>query len=357
MDQDLYVYSSEIPIDDNVSFHSETSNFEAKLQNSLTQLGAIRSPVLDAAEAKTPERRLRDWLEGLNPNTSRAYARDLEGFAAYLQLESAGAALVGLCQKSRSVATTVLEGYRDKLIADGKSSSTINRRLSAINAGLAVLGRSDIGHGRLDVEPVPAEKRRIIVAPSVEDVARVVEALSCRRDPTSMRNLAIVVLAAQRGLRRGEIAGLHTDHVNRDRRTVAVRRKGKRELVEIALNDDIWEALASWMRVRAMLVNGRPGPVFIVTGNRSFGSPIDGNVVWQVILAASREIGQEWHPHALRHRAITEAYKGTGGSLLAAQVFAGHSSHTTTARYVNDKDELERQAVNAMAGIYARKDP
>lgn len=49
------------------------------------------------------------------------------------------------------------------------------------------------------------------------------------------------------------------------------------------------------------------------------------------------------NPHALRHRAGTAAYRGTGNDIRVAQEFLGHSQPATTAKYVHvERVDLER---------------
>lgn len=59
-------------------------------------------------------------------------------------------------------------------------------------------------------------------------------------------------------------------------------------------------------------------------------------------------LGGGWTTHALRHRLATQAYRATK-DIRAVQQILGHSSPTTTARYVLVDEDALAAAVNAVA--------
>lgn len=314
------------------------------------------NPVLAAIAAKTPEDRLREWLARLGPNTSRAYVRDLEAFAAHLGRDGIGAALLDLAGAKHAVALSALEAYRDKLLEGGLSSSTINRRLSAVNSALAELAKADIGHGRLAVRLVPHEARRDTRGPAASKIGRVVDELAEQikaGDVTAARDLAIILLAAQRGLRRSEIANLKVADLRLDDCQILVTRKGKREKVAVEIGGATCIAMTLWAEIRGAVAAPGVEAVFVGTGSKWRGHAIGDHAVYDVIRKAGASIKADWHPHGLRHAAITEALRLCNGSLAAAQSFASHAQPATTMRYIDDKRRLERQAVDAMAEVYS----
>ena len=179
-----------------------------------------------------------------------------------------------------------------------------------------------------------------------------IDDLAARNDPTSVRDIAIILLAAQRGLRRSEIAALQLDDLRMHECTVMVRRKGKRELVAVEISGATCEALSLWLEVRPNVARPDTSAVFVATGNKWRGQPIGDHAVWDIVRKAGASIGATWHPHDLRHTAITEALRLCNGSLPAAQAFAGHAAPQTTGKYIDDKKRLERQAVDAMSDVF-----
>lgn len=302
--------------------------------------------LLAEAEARaTPEARLKAWLSRLNPNTARAYARDLRHFAAHLGLASEGAALSAVCSMTRRAAIAVLESWRDAMVSSGLASATINRRLSAVNAGLHEIGMADVGHGRLPVRGVRLEARHDRRGPSMAKVAAAVELMAADQSALAIRDLAIVRLAAQRGLRRSEIAGLRLSDLALDRCEVYVLRKGKKERVAIGLAPACCAALCAWLAIRPEVSHDA---VFVGLNGRHVGKPVTGSAIAGAVARAGREVGQHWRAHGMRHSAITHLLN-SGVSLAAAQSFAGHASPSTTMRYCDDQRRLADSAVSALA--------
>lgn len=133
-------------------------------------------------------------------------------------------------------------------------------------------------------------------------------------------------LAAFQGLRRGEIARVHTGDVEPDAVGWSLRvfGKGRKERV-VPLLDDIARALRA-----------RPAG-FVFPGNdHGHLSP-----AW-VGRLMSEALPQGWTAHTLRHRFGTSAYRGSR-DLLAVQALLGHARPETTKRYV----ELSRDALRA----------
>lgn len=322
----------------------------------------------------TARDRLEEWLKAKSPHTQRAYVRDLEMFARHIGIEAEGFAAAGLAMQrmcdldslghvnergqsmsERAVALLILEGWRDAQLAEGLSSATINRRLSAVNSALRAIHKADLGPGRVDVELVKSEARTDVKGPGVVRVSRALDDLAKADDQLGRRNFAIVLLAAQRGLRRSEIAGLSVEDVNLAECRLKVLRKGKREKAGIAISAACRDAIADWLEVRQA---DPGGALFASLSNRASGQRITTQTVYNVIRAAGSASGFDgWSPHKLRHTAITEALRLSNGSLPTAQAFAGHASSTTTSRYIDDKARLEQQAVDAMGGAFEFSKP
>lgn len=143
---------------------------------------------------------------------------------------------------------------------------------------------------------------------------------ACMRAPLSTR--IMILLGAECGLRRSEIASVHRDDIE-DSWLYIVGKGGHQRIVH--LSDDLAELLAQ---------HPEQGWLF---PNRD-GSHITGEAVYQRI---KRAVGV--NPHSLRHRAGTAVFEGTGNNLRLAQEFLGHASPEMTARYVHvTRNDLRR---------------
>lgn len=142
------------------------------------------------------------------------------------------------------------------------------------------------------------------------------------------RTLLMLQLAAYAGLRRAEIAGLHTDDIVGD--SLRVRGKGGK-VRGVPLNAQLVEALAAVPR----------GFVFPGNDHGHLSPDRVGRIMAGVL-------GNGWTAHSLRHRFATRAYAAER-DLLTVQQLLGHSSVATTQRYTQVPDDALRRAVDAVA--------
>ncbi len=147
------------------------------------------------------------------------------------------------------------------------------------------------------------------------------------------RERLILRLAAEAGMRRGEIAVVHTRDLFEDLMgwSLVVHGKGGRErLVPLPT------PLALELRLRG------PGWVFPGDDHGHLSPRWVGKL-------ATRVMPEAWTLHTLRHRFATKAY-GLERDLLVTQTLLGHASPVTTRRYVAIDAERLRSTVMAVAG-------
>lgn len=169
---------------------------------------------------------------------------------------------------------------------------------------------------------VPRGKPR----PTPEIVYR--EALERADDRTRLA----IMLAAQCGLRRAEVAAVRTDHVVADLVGRALRVTGKGGHVRIVpLPDEL-----------ADLIEARPAGWL-------FPSPAGGHLTPHHLgKLIARCLPGDWTTHTLRHRCGTVSYAATR-DLRAVQELLGHQKPETTAIYTQVPDESVRAAMLAAA--------
>ena len=184
-------------------------------------------------------------------------------------------------------------------------------------------GRRD-DNPALSLPSVPAGQP--LARPTPEHVYR--QAL-LEASPTAV---LILQLAAQLGLRRAEIAGIHSRHVQHDLvgHSLLVMGKGGRQRL-VPLPDAMAQRI---LAAEGYLFPGRDG------GHLS--------ARWVGKLAA-RAMPEGWTLHTLRHRFATMAYD-VDRDVFAVQQLLGHSSPATTRRYVALRDDNLRRTVLAVAG-------
>lgn len=161
-----------------------------------------------------------------------------------------------------------------------------------------------------------------------------------RPAPESVVNVArdertqlMVDLGARQGLRRAEIAAIHSRDLVRDLSgwSLIVHGKGSRERT-IPLHDDIAA------RIRAA------GPGWLFPSPRP-GEHLTANRVGCIL---SAELGDGWTAHSLRRRFATKIYSESH-DLRSVQQLLGHASMETTQRYIGTSTETLRDAIRHAA--------
>lgn len=140
----------------------------------------------------------------------------------------------------------------------------------------------------------------------------------------------MIRLGAECGLRRGEIARVHSDDVVADSagRSLIVRGKGDKQRI-VPLPDDLACII---MDARGYLFPGR------------FGGHVEESYIGDHI---SRLLPDGYAAHMLRHRFATTAYAATHDLFVVAELL-GHESVETTEHYVAMPDGRLREATAAV---------
>lgn len=140
----------------------------------------------------------------------------------------------------------------------------------------------------------------------------------------------MVRLGAECGLRRGEIARVHSDDVVADSagHSLIVRGKGDKQRI-VPLPDDLANTV---METKGYLFPGR------------FGGHVEESYIGDHI---SRLLPDGYAAHTLRHRFATTAYDATHDLFVVAELL-GHESVETTEHYVAMPDGRLREATAAV---------
>lgn len=322
---------------------------------------------------------IQNWLDGLGCSTQAGYAYRTSLRTFYRWAHRAGRVLTdptartGPHPLARTVPDawdTALDAWRRWMMAGGLTRETCRLRLSH----LARLGREtgaatpwdltaddladwiarhhwarettraarsalrsfygwayDLGH--LDDNPADYLPRVPVVPPCPRPASEAAyrDALAAA-DPDEALMLR---LAADLGLRRGEVAGLHSRDLHQDDGGtwwLTVRGKGER-LRRLPLTP----GLAIELRQRP------PGYVFPGQVRGHLSADYIGVRV-SVLLPAGTTM------HALRHRFATQAY-AVDRDVFTVQRLLGHASPATTQRYVQTHDDSLRRLVDAVGNL------
>ena len=176
------------------------------------------------------------------------------------------------------------------------------------------------------------------------ELARLLAELSRRRHP--LRNRVIGLLSFKAGLRAAEISKLDWSMVLDASGAIAStisledRIAKKRHGRIIPMHPELRSALEAWKRV-----SGGKGPI----ARSERGSRMTPVSICNFFKSCYRAVGLEGcSSHSGRRTFITKAARAVhraGGSLLDVQRLAGHSSISTTQRYIDYDTDAQRRLV------------
>lgn len=278
------------------------------------------------------------WLGGRKPTTLDAYRRDLATFAAFLKCATDAQAVELFLSQGPGPANRIALSYRSHMVERKLASATVARRLAALRSLVKVARMIGRITWALDVESPKVQSYRDTRGPGLTAWQRIYEAVKQAASEGSWsarRDLAIVLLLRDLGLRRGEVAGLDLADIDRDSEPPAVMvvGKGKTSKDRLTLNTRTLAAIADWISVRG----DGPGPLFVRL-DRAAELPerLTGRAIHYLVKTWGGRAGLKGHqirPHGLRHHAITLALNVTGGNVREVKGFSRHASVQTVLKY------------------------
>jgi len=294
-------------------------------------------------EARAPRMRdlLADFLAELRQLPSRRTA------ATYVAIAAAF-----LRMSDRDPSAAAAEAFLRRVRTSGRppSPATRNQELAALRA----LARFAIRTGAWPSDPTAGiafvrEPRRDPAVLTSGELRRLFDA--ARDDAHGhhrARDLAILAVLSQCGLRVHELVGLDAAHVDLTSATlVGVHGKGG-TVADVPLNAPTSALLASWLSERAQMVASTEPALFV----SSRGTRLSIRSVERMVERLRRAIrtAKKVTPHTLRHTAATLALT-MGCDLSTVGDLLRHSDLNTTRRYLHLVDERRRDAVRRLGTL------
>lgn len=350
---------------------------------------SVDAPALGGFDAAAAQFSVYLDASGCSPNTARAYAQDLSHLRSFLVEQG-----LGWSDLTPALAVDLLIDLRSKrsrrrgaaqypslATVNGErgarlSTATINRVLAAVSSfyeWASITERCDGPNpitrvhdraaarvserhrpfltGVAPLRPIrsPVRLRQVHRVPrpmASEDVDALIAQLRCRRD------LAIIRLMLDGGLRPGEVLGLHLTDLAYGRRRVTIRvrfdhPRGVRSKSRTERVVDLHEA-ATLEAVSAYVMRERPQDtdaphLFLVGGRgRRRHDALSYSALVKLFARACARAGirTPWMtPHALRHTHATRMWEG-GMRELTLQRRLGHASPEATRVYTRVSDPI-----------------
>lgn len=294
-----------------------------------------------------------EWFANLdNPNTRRAYERDVRDFQAFVGIQAPEA--------FRRITRAHIIRWRDALSAQGLSPATRRRKLAAVSSLFNYL----CDRNAIPVNPVSGVKRpnegaqegktpamsegqagRLLAAPSAVTLK-------------GKRDRAILATLLYHGIRREELVTLRVRDLHQREGVPSFRIHGKGAKVRYLPVAPLTLRLIDVYLTAAGHRLELDGPLFRPVRNNTTGTldkPLHPDSVYHdVVRHYARKAGLDAEVfglgvHACRATAITNALSH-GSEMAEVQEWAGHSQITTTRRY--DRRHLKPENSPSYKVIY-----
>lgn len=266
-------------------------------------------------------------------HSKTAYSSALAKFFAWVESQGGG-------QFSRAL----VHSYRSHMEQAGSAPSTINQALAAIRC----LAREAADNGYMDattafaiarVKGTRAERRRAGLWLTIDQLRDLFNRVSTFR-LRGARDAALLALLAGCGLRRQEAVTLEPRQLEmREGRWVLIDVLGKGSK-ERTVPVPAWALnyLQNWIQTAGI----QDGKLLrrVNQYDQVSDEGINATAAYKIVERYGRRMGLDLHPHDLR-RTYAKLNRKHGGELEQIQLLLGHSSITTTDRYLGTALRLD----------------
>ncbi len=308
-------------------------------------------------------------IQGCSQKTADEYMLDLRTFFRYLLARERGidpnsdefCEIDIRCVDINYIKTVTADKIYDFLLYTGNVRKNMwaskARKLSAIKGLFKFL---TIKRGYLDENPAanieaPKRKKTLPKFLSLEESMLLINAVkNDAESKTRLRDLCIITLFLNCGMRLSELVGINTTDIERELRYVRVVGKGSKERI-IYLNNACRTVLYEY------LVNVRQTEKYAYVSDKAlFLSNRDKRISNKMVQAMVYKYldvaglgSKHYSVHKLRHTAATLMYQTGNVDIRVLKDILGHEQLNTTQIYthVSDKNMMDAMAQNPLAAL------
>ena len=270
-----------------------------------------------------------------SPHTVTSYGNDLREFEAYL-------AHTETALNTQNADSDLVRGWAMSLMANGRSATTVNRKLSSLRAYYKYLLKKEA----IAVSPMqsvrgPKRKKSLPQFVRESDMECLLDEKLKGDSWGDMRERLVIQLFYETGIRLSELVGLNVEDVDFGRKSIKVTGKRNKQRV-IPVGDGLMESLKGYMAMKDEMFNGVQSLFVTDKGQRVYPGWVYRLVrknLSAVVTLKKRS------PHVLRHTFATAMLNGDA-ELEAVKELMGHESVSTTQIYTHTTFEELKKAYN-----------
>lgn len=189
------------------------------------------------------------------------------------------------------------------------------------------------------------KRERILSFYSIEEIKKVISAID-RKNPAGKRDLAIILLASELGMRSSDICRLKLTNLHWERSTIEFIQYKTKNFLQLPLLENVRYALIDYIK------NSRPKCICtnVFVGIKNKYAPLSNTCIYLFVnkyfKKSSIDISERKHgPHALRHSLASNMMHNNTPMHVIKEVL-GHANLNTTRIYLNiDLDMLKQIAL------------
>jgi integrase/recombinase XerC len=257
-----------------------------------------------------------------SPHTIKAYAGDLENFAAYAGSRSWS-----------NLDHVAIRGFLSHLYEKGLGKTSVARSLAAVRSLYRWLAQEGVVEQNPAVlVSTPKLPKKLPRVPTIEEMNTVLDGQMPEVAAFPERDRLMLELLYGCGIRNSELIGINLDDIRLSSEAILIRGKGKKERY-VPFGDSVKTALAGYLpaRQRTLAPHKKNSPALLINQR---GGRLTTRSVGRIIkkIAVAKGLSPDVHPHTLRHAFGTHMLE-EGADLRAIQEMLGHERLSTTQRY------------------------
>src|SRR4051794_7935095 len=215
------------------------------------------------------------------------------------------------------------------MIERGLQPATINRRLATLRSLVKFANTLGLVSWTLWVRNAPAQPYRGTDGPDRDGFRAMLDAAGAQPGPKGLRDVALLRLLHDLGLRRSEAVRLDIEDVDLPGNRILILGRGRSQKEPVSLPEPTRAALAAWLEAHGP----EPGPLFVNFDRAGKGHRLTGTAVYHIVGWLGIKAGLSVRPQELRHLAITTALERTDGDVRAVAEFSRHQDLRPLGRY------------------------
>jgi integrase/recombinase XerC len=258
-------------------------------------------------------------------HTLKAYKNDLEQFHAFCQQHDHG----GMDLHFKTIRSWVVS-----LMDSGYAPRSVHRKLTSLQSYCRYLLRT----GELDSNPMdkvlkPRLNKRVPSFIEEAQMELLLNDFEFGDDFEGIRNILMLDLLYQTGIRRSELIGLSFNNLDLDGKSLKVMGKRSKERI-IPLGDAIIGRIREYIPVRNKIISPETEGALFITLK---GKPVYDKLVYRIVNQYLSMVTtlEDKSPHVLRHTFATHMLNH-GADLNTIKELLGHANLSATQVYTHN---------------------